>query len=99
DLARAVFGERAIHSMKSFSGSEDIRAAIEAFILKQRELENQHRELRALLLAQDVSPTVLVTFCFGMGSVSATHFEFFPRLNNTLPLSLYNLLEFRLITP
>lgn len=55
DLARAVFGERAIHSMESFSGSEDIRAAIEALILKQRELENQHRELRALLLAQDVS--------------------------------------------
>ena len=55
DLARAVFGERAIHSMESFSGYEDIRAAIEALILKQRELENQHRELRALLLAQDVS--------------------------------------------
>ncbi|PQM33572.1 hypothetical protein Pyn_21501 [Prunus yedoensis var. nudiflora] len=56
DLARAVFGERATRSMESFSGSKDIRAAAEALNLKQRELEDQRRELRALLLAQGVSP-------------------------------------------
>ncbi|PQQ08221.1 hypothetical protein Pyn_40691 [Prunus yedoensis var. nudiflora] len=53
---RAVFGERATRSMESFSGSEDIRATAEALNLKQCELEDQHRELRALLLAQGVSP-------------------------------------------
>ncbi|BBG94280.1 hypothetical protein Prudu_002520 [Prunus dulcis] len=88
--------------MKSFSGSEDIRAAIEAFILKQRELENQHRELRALLLAQDVSSDS--AGCI-IEAVTRLHFALVwdqlalhissssTRLNNTLPLSLYNLLD------
>ncbi|CAL9018817.1 unnamed protein product [Prunus brigantina] len=56
DLARVVFGERAIHGMESFSGSDNIRAAAKALNLKPRELENQHGELRALLLAQGISP-------------------------------------------
>ncbi|CAL2229584.1 unnamed protein product [Prunus armeniaca] len=42
--------------MESFSGSDNIRAAAKALNLKQRELENQHEELRALLLAQGISP-------------------------------------------
>ncbi|CAL9020550.1 unnamed protein product [Prunus brigantina] len=55
DLARVVFGERAIHSMESFSGSDNVRAAAKALNLKKRELENQHGELHALLLAQGIS--------------------------------------------
>ncbi|CAL2256590.1 unnamed protein product [Prunus armeniaca] len=56
DLARAIFGERAIHSMESFSGSDNIRAATKALNLKQCELEHEHGELRALLLARGISP-------------------------------------------
>ncbi|PQQ18157.1 hypothetical protein Pyn_34317 [Prunus yedoensis var. nudiflora] len=55
DFARAVFGARAVHSMELSSCPNEIRAAAEALSLKQRELENQHRELHALLLAQGVS--------------------------------------------
>ncbi|PQQ02379.1 hypothetical protein Pyn_29882 [Prunus yedoensis var. nudiflora] len=54
DLARAVFGAQAIHSMGSFSGPDGIREAAETLNLKQHE-ENQHGELRALLLGQGVS--------------------------------------------
>ncbi|CAL9025099.1 unnamed protein product [Prunus brigantina] len=55
DLARAAFGARAVHNMKSNPGPDEIRAAAEALVFKQRELENQHRELRGLLSAQGVS--------------------------------------------
>ncbi|CAL8992920.1 unnamed protein product, partial [Prunus brigantina] len=55
DLARAAFGARAVHNMKSNPGPDEIRAAAEALIFKQRELENQHKELRGLLSAQGVS--------------------------------------------
>lgn len=55
DLARAVFGARAIHSMGSLPSPDEIKAAIDTLNLKQRELENQHRELHVLLLAQGVS--------------------------------------------
>ncbi|PQM42177.1 hypothetical protein Pyn_23290 [Prunus yedoensis var. nudiflora] len=41
--------------MESSSSPDEIRAAVEALSLKQRELENQHGELRALLLSQGVS--------------------------------------------
>ncbi|CAL2265916.1 unnamed protein product [Prunus armeniaca] len=56
DLARAVFGARAVHNMKSNPSPDEIRAAAEALVFKQRELENQRRELRGLLSAQGVSP-------------------------------------------
>ncbi|CAL2239495.1 unnamed protein product [Prunus armeniaca] len=55
DLARSVFGARAIHSMRSLPGPDEIKTAIDTLNLKQRELETQHQELRALLLAQGVS--------------------------------------------
>ncbi|CAL9021335.1 unnamed protein product [Prunus brigantina] len=55
DLARAAFGARAVHNMKSNPGPDAIRAAVEALVFKQRELENQRRELRDLLSAQGVS--------------------------------------------
>ncbi|CAL8088344.1 unnamed protein product [Prunus armeniaca] len=54
-LARAAFGARAIHNMKSNPGPNEIRAAAEALVFKQHELENQRRELRGLLSAQGVS--------------------------------------------
>ncbi|KAL6279447.1 hypothetical protein ACE6H2_016328 [Prunus campanulata] len=41
--------------MELSSSPDKIRAAAEALSLKQRELENQHGELHALLLAQGVS--------------------------------------------
>ncbi|CAL2230905.1 unnamed protein product [Prunus armeniaca] len=56
DLARAVFGARAIHNMKSNPDPDEIRVAAEALVFKQRELENQRRELRGLISAQGVSP-------------------------------------------
>ncbi|CAL9018633.1 unnamed protein product [Prunus brigantina] len=55
DLARAAFGARAVHNMKSHPSPDAIRAAAEALVFKQRELENQHRELRGLLSTQGVS--------------------------------------------
>ncbi|CAL8175521.1 unnamed protein product [Prunus armeniaca] len=54
-LARAAFGARAVHNMKSNPGPDEIRAAAEALVFKQHELENQRRELRGLLSAQGVS--------------------------------------------
>ncbi|CAL2239742.1 unnamed protein product [Prunus armeniaca] len=56
DLARAVFGARVVHNMKSNPGPNEIRVAAEALVFKQHELEKQHRELRGLLSAQGVSP-------------------------------------------
>ncbi|CAL8091795.1 unnamed protein product [Prunus armeniaca] len=56
DLARAVFGARAVHNMKSNPGLDEIRVAAEALVFKQHELENQRRELHGLLSAQGVSP-------------------------------------------
>ncbi|KAL6286135.1 hypothetical protein ACE6H2_010525 [Prunus campanulata] len=55
NLARAVFGARAIDSMRSLPGSDKIKAAADALNLKQRELEDHHREFQALLLARGVS--------------------------------------------
>ncbi|CAL9025804.1 unnamed protein product [Prunus brigantina] len=55
DLARAAFGAQAVHNMKSHPSPDAIRAAAEALVFKQRELENQHRELCGLLSAQGVS--------------------------------------------
>ncbi|BBN68927.1 hypothetical protein Prudu_646S000100 [Prunus dulcis] len=79
----------------------DIRAAIEASILKQRELEKPTQGLRALLLAQDVSSDSAGCIIEAVTRLHffrlARHISSSPsRLNNTLPLSLYNLLEFRL---
>ncbi|CAL8151425.1 unnamed protein product [Prunus armeniaca] len=54
-LAHAAFGARAVHNMKSNPGPNEIRAAAEALVFKQHELENQRRELRGLLSAQGVS--------------------------------------------
>ncbi|CAL2232202.1 unnamed protein product [Prunus armeniaca] len=54
-LARAAFGARAAHNMKSNPDPDEIRAAAEALVFKQHELENQRRELRGLLSAQGVS--------------------------------------------
>ncbi|KAI5343559.1 hypothetical protein L3X38_011435 [Prunus dulcis] len=55
DLARAVFGARAIHSMALSHGPDEIRAAANSLNIKQRELEDKHRELHALLLAKGIS--------------------------------------------
>ncbi|CAL2247410.1 unnamed protein product [Prunus armeniaca] len=54
-LARAAFGARAVHNMKSNPSPDEIRAAAEALVFKQHALENQRRELRGLLSAQGVS--------------------------------------------
>ena len=54
-LARAVFGARAIHSMKSSRGSDEVTAAAIALNIKQQELEDQRREMHALLLAKGIS--------------------------------------------
>lgn len=40
NLARAVFGARAIHSMKSLLGFDEVKAAADTLNLKQRELED-----------------------------------------------------------
>ncbi|KAI5335098.1 hypothetical protein L3X38_025231 [Prunus dulcis] len=55
DQARAVFGARAIHSMALSHGPDEIRAAANSLNIKQRELEDKHRELHALLLAKGIS--------------------------------------------
>ncbi|KAI5323367.1 hypothetical protein L3X38_032439 [Prunus dulcis] len=62
DLARAVFGARAIHNIESFFGPDEIRAVANALNLKQCEVENQHGELRALLFAQVFLLTVLTVW-------------------------------------
>ncbi|KAI5343318.1 hypothetical protein L3X38_011194 [Prunus dulcis] len=54
-VACALFGARAIHSMKSSLRFDEVKAAADALNLKQRELEVQCRGLHDLLLAQGVS--------------------------------------------
>ncbi|CAL8121399.1 unnamed protein product [Prunus armeniaca] len=54
-LARAVFGARAIHSMQLSHNSDEVKAAADALNIKQQELENQGREMHALLLAKGIS--------------------------------------------
>ncbi|CAL2234053.1 unnamed protein product [Prunus armeniaca] len=54
-LARAVFGARAIRSMQLSHDSDEVKAAANALNIKQQELENQRREMHALLLAKGVS--------------------------------------------
>ncbi|CAL8118411.1 unnamed protein product [Prunus armeniaca] len=54
-LARAVFGARAIRSMQLSHDSDEVKAAADALNIKQQELENQRREMHALLLAKGVS--------------------------------------------
>ncbi|CAL2255269.1 unnamed protein product [Prunus armeniaca] len=54
-LARAVFGARAIHSMQLSHDSDEVKAAADALNIRQQELENQRREMHALLLAKGVS--------------------------------------------
>ncbi|CAL9008802.1 unnamed protein product [Prunus brigantina] len=55
NLARAVFGARAIHSMQSSRDSDEVKAAADALHIKQQELEDQRREMHALLLAKGIS--------------------------------------------
>ncbi|CAL9022295.1 unnamed protein product [Prunus brigantina] len=55
NLARAVFGARAIHGMQSSHDSDEVKAAADALNLKQQELENQRREMHALFLAKGIS--------------------------------------------
>ncbi|CAL8136196.1 unnamed protein product [Prunus armeniaca] len=54
-LARAVFGARAIRSMQLSHDSDEVKAAADALNIKQQELENQRREMHALLLAKGIS--------------------------------------------
>ncbi|KAI5324080.1 hypothetical protein L3X38_033153 [Prunus dulcis] len=58
-VAHAVFRARAIHSMKSSLGSYEVKAATDAFNLKQRELEDRRRELQTRLRLKVFLPTVL----------------------------------------
>ncbi|CAL9000939.1 unnamed protein product [Prunus brigantina] len=53
--SRAIFGARAIHSMALSRGYDEIKAAANSLNIKQRELEDKHRELHALLIAKGVS--------------------------------------------
>ncbi|CAL8089178.1 unnamed protein product [Prunus armeniaca] len=55
NLARAVFGARAIHSMQLSHDSNEVKAAADALNIKHQELENQRREMHALLLAKGIS--------------------------------------------
>lgn len=55
NLAHAVFGARAIHSMKLLLGFDEVKAAADALNRKQRELEDHHQELHTLLLTKGVS--------------------------------------------
>ncbi|CAL2263195.1 unnamed protein product [Prunus armeniaca] len=59
NLARAVFGARAIHSMQLSHDSDEVKAAADALNIKQQELENQRREMHALLLAKGILLTAL----------------------------------------
>ncbi|CAL8175195.1 unnamed protein product [Prunus armeniaca] len=54
-LARAIFGARAIRSMQLSHDSDEVKAAADALNIKQQELENQRREMHALLLAKGIS--------------------------------------------
>ncbi|CAL2247099.1 unnamed protein product [Prunus armeniaca] len=55
NLACVVFRARAIHSMKSLLGFDKVKAAVDALNIKQRDLEDQRKELHALLLTKGVS--------------------------------------------
>ncbi|CAL2277068.1 unnamed protein product [Prunus armeniaca] len=55
NLAHVVFGARAIRSMQSSHDSDEVKAAADALNIKQQELENQRREMHALLLAKGIS--------------------------------------------
>ncbi|CAL9011502.1 unnamed protein product [Prunus brigantina] len=55
NLACAVFGARAIHSMELSHGSDEVKATANTLNIKQQELEDKHRELHALLLSKSVS--------------------------------------------
>ncbi|CAL9024108.1 unnamed protein product [Prunus brigantina] len=55
NLARAVFGARAIHGMQLSHDSDEVKAAADALNIKQQELENQRWEMHALLLAKGIS--------------------------------------------
>lgn len=55
NLACAVFGAQAINSMQLLHDSDEVKAAANALNLKQRELENQRREVHALLLTKGIS--------------------------------------------
>ncbi|PQQ02712.1 uncharacterized protein Pyn_11376 [Prunus yedoensis var. nudiflora] len=55
NLARVVFGARAIHSMRSLPGPDEVKVAAEALNFKQQELENQRWQLHALILTKGVS--------------------------------------------
>ncbi|CAL2263194.1 unnamed protein product [Prunus armeniaca] len=59
NLARAVFGARAIRSMQLSHDSDEVKAAADALNIKQQELENQRREMHALLLAKGILLTAL----------------------------------------
>ncbi|CAL9001556.1 unnamed protein product, partial [Prunus brigantina] len=54
NLAHAVFGARAIHSMQLSHDSDEVRAAADALNFKQWEVENQRREVHALLLTKGI---------------------------------------------
>ncbi|CAL8089771.1 unnamed protein product [Prunus armeniaca] len=55
NLARAVFGAWAIRSMQLSHDFDEVKAAADALNIKQQELENQRREMHALLLAKGIS--------------------------------------------
>ncbi|CAL2271819.1 unnamed protein product [Prunus armeniaca] len=55
NLEHAVFGAQAIHSMQSSHDSDEVKAVADALSIKQQELENQRREMHALLLAKGIS--------------------------------------------
>ncbi|XP_034201219.1 uncharacterized protein LOC117638817 [Prunus dulcis] len=55
NLACAVFGVRAIQSMKLSHGSSEVKAAVDTLIIKQQELDKQRREVHALFFAKGIS--------------------------------------------
>lgn len=55
DLAHAIFGARAIHSMELSHAFDEVKATANTLNIEQWELEDKHRELHALLLAKGVS--------------------------------------------
>ncbi|ONI02098.1 hypothetical protein PRUPE_6G176900 [Prunus persica] len=57
NLACAVFGVRAIHSMKLSHGSSEVKAAADTLNIKQQELDSQRREVHAFFLAKCVTET------------------------------------------
>ncbi|ONI14540.1 hypothetical protein PRUPE_4G286200 [Prunus persica] len=57
NLACAVFGVRAIHSMKLSHGSSEVKADADTLNIKQQELDSQRREVHAFSLAKCVTET------------------------------------------